>query len=408
MTLLLDLISSTPKLYGVPLSNFRALSDPAAIVWFVPSETVRYTYRLRPGAHAVAALLAEWHRSRWIWNQCVAAARDKRAWIGDKDLTAARARVGWLRDGSVVVQQQTIRTFKASKGRKKFKHEKRALPTLNYTLRGFAIRDGRLRLAGGLSIPVVWSRDLPAPPSSVRVYRDSLGHWYASFVVVRTIETLPTLSAALGVDWGVSTIATASEPEYDLPHPTYGKNSAGALAKYQKRMARRKPAPGKLGSRGYKHAKRQTAKLHKKVARQRQDTARKWVRRVVAEHQRIAVEDFKPKFLAKSTLARKSADAAIAATKNELVDYARRAGREVVLVPPAYTTMTCSNPSCFARAKQRLDLSQRTFACAECGYTADRDRNAARVILALAGFDQADVDAVRQRAVALGPLLVAS
>ncbi|MET7770773.1 hypothetical protein [Nocardia sp. NPDC005366] len=66
----------------------------------------------------------------------------------------------------------------------------------------------------------------------------------------------------------------------------------------------------------------------------------------------IAVEDFKPLFLAKSTLARKAADAAIGAAKRELIERARRAGRKVVLVRPAYMTMTCS--SCFVRAK-RLD-----------------------------------------------------
>ena len=31
-------------------------------------ETVRYTYRLRPGAQAVDALTAEWHRCRYLWN----------------------------------------------------------------------------------------------------------------------------------------------------------------------------------------------------------------------------------------------------------------------------------------------------------------------------------------------------
>ena len=38
---------------------------------------------------------------------------------------------------------------------------------------------------------------------------------------------------------------------------------------------------------------------------------------------------------------------------------------EVVLVPPAYTTMTCSG--CGARAKSRLLLSQRVFVCESCG-----------------------------------------
>ena len=39
-------------------------------VW-VSAETVRYTYRLRPGAVAERALLQEWGRCRWLWNEAV-------------------------------------------------------------------------------------------------------------------------------------------------------------------------------------------------------------------------------------------------------------------------------------------------------------------------------------------------
>lgn len=108
----------------------------------------------------------------------------------------------------------------------------------------------------------------------------------------------------------------------------------------------------------------------------------------------MAVEDFKPRFLAKSRMARKSADGAIGATKATLIEYAERAGRKVVLVPPAYTTMTCSG--CGARAKTRLLLSERVFECESCGMVRDRDRNAASVILARAGLNPAGVEAVRQ------------
>ena len=70
------------------------------------------------------------------------------------------------------------------------KSRRRTPPSLEYTKRGFSIRDGRLVLPKGVSIPVVWSRELPSEPTSVRVYRDSLGHWYASFVVRREREEL--------------------------------------------------------------------------------------------------------------------------------------------------------------------------------------------------------------------------
>ncbi len=297
----------------------------------------------------------------------------------------------------MVPQQQMLRDFRAKrakgKGRRKFKSGKRCLPSLNYTRRGFTIKDGRFCLAGGLSIPVVWSRELPSDPSSVRVYRDSIGHWYASFVVRRDDAALPVCEGAIGIDWGVRAVATTTDPEYDLAHSEYGKRASTELARRQRTMARRKPARGERASKGYLEAKRAAAKVSKKVARQRQDRARKWATKVIANHGALAVEDFKPRFLAKSRMARKSADGAIGATKAVLIEYAQRAGRKVVLVPPAYTTMTCSG--CGARAKSRLLLSERIFVCESCAMIQDRDRNAARVILDRAGLNPAGAEAVR-------------
>jgi putative transposase len=108
----------------------------------------------------------------------------------------------------------------------------------------------------------------------------------------------------------------------------------------------------------------------------------------------IAVEDFKPAFLARSTMARKSADAAIGAAKRTLTERGMRAGRKVVLVPPAYTTMTCAE--CGTRAKERLTLAERTFVCTACGCITGRDANAARVILAQGERILAGADDVRQ------------
>src|SRR5690606_2204040 len=140
---------------------------------------------------------------------------------------------------------------------------------------------------------------------------DSLGHWYASFVVQREKVALAPTGKAVGIDWGVKRIATTTSPVYDLHHAERARKAAARLAKYQRRMVRRKPQSSQKASRGYRQARQQVAKVHKKVARQRQDAARKWARKVVAAFDRIAVEDFKPKFMARSSMARKAADAAI-------------------------------------------------------------------------------------------------
>jgi len=342
-------------------------------------------------------LLAEWNRCRWVWNRAVERLNETGEWVRDNTLTEWRGEHDWLCEGSVVAQQQMLRNFRAKRakrgGRRKFKSAKRSLPSLNYTKRGFALKDGRLRLAGGLCIPVVWSRQLPGEPSSVRVYRDSIGHWYASFVVQRDARALPACDQSIGIDWGVRAVAITTDAEYDLPRPEHGRRAAKELARRQRTMARRKPPAGQRASKGYLRAKRVAAKLCKKLARQRQDTARKWATKVVANHGVLAIEDFKPKFLAKSRMARKSADGAIGTTIATLIEYAQRAGRKVVLVSPAYTTMTCSG--CGARAKSHLLLSQRVFVCESCGAIRDRDRNAARVILDRAGLNPAGVEAVR-------------
>ncbi|MDW5326304.1 transposase [Plantactinospora sp. KLBMP9567] len=197
----------------------------------------------------------------------------------------------------------------------------------------------------------------------------------------------------MGVGWGVATTATTTDAAYDLPHLGHRKRCAAELAKLQRRMARRRRSKGAPPSNGYLRAKPQAAKIAKKAARQNTHHARVWTKKIIDNHATIAAEDFKPTFLSRSRMARKGADAAIGAAKRELVERGMRAGRKVVLVPPAHTTMTCSQ--CGTRAKHRLGPGVRVFRCDTCGYTACRDRNAARTILATAERDRAGADDVR-------------
>lgn len=403
--------------------------------------TVRYTYRLRPGKGAARALEAEWDACRWVWNALVATSNDERMWneiaraygagpdqvptFGaadqDKRLTSWRSQHPWLAEGSSVAQQQTVRDFAAArakalldrknqvKGRRRglprFKAKDRVLPSMNFTRRGFTLKtvtghDGRDRvrlcLPGGVVVPVVWSRELPSDPSSVRVSRDSLGHWYASFVVQAETEHLPPTPQAdpIGVDWGVSRVAVTTDPAYDLPYAGHRKNAQPRLNRYQRMMARRRPKPGRPASKGYRQAKTQAARAHRKVADQRADTARKWAKNVVRDHDRIAVEDFRPAFMSRNrSLSAKAADGATGLAKKTLIEMAAKHGRDLRLVNPAHTSMDCS--SCGARATHRLPLSERTYTCTACGLVKDRDFNSAAVMVARAGFDPACVDGIR-------------
>lgn len=91
----------------------------------------------------------------------------------DRMLTEAGKSTAWLREGSSVPQQQVIRDFGKSKakaqrdirerlpmhrraGMPKCKKKREALPSLNYTRRGFRLSDGKLHLVGGVVLTVVW------------------------------------------------------------------------------------------------------------------------------------------------------------------------------------------------------------------------------------------------------------
>ncbi|MFJ7155823.1 zinc ribbon domain-containing protein [Streptomyces sp. NPDC101118] len=137
-------------------------------------------------------------------------------------------------------------------GMPRIKRKRDALPTLNCTTGGFRLRDGRLHLAGGIILTVVWSRGLPSAPSSVRVYRDSLGHWHCSFVVATEAEPLPPTGRAIGIDWGVRETATTTSGTHDLPHAEHGKTAAQKPARHQRQMARRRTPKTRPDTKGYR------------------------------------------------------------------------------------------------------------------------------------------------------------
>ncbi|MEV0988608.1 transposase [Streptomyces sp. NPDC049949] len=315
---------------------------------------VRYTYRLRVSSTGLSRLGAEWARCRWVWNECVAVSR-KLNGLNRPD--GQKAACGPAELDKMLTQARQS-----------------------------------MALAGGLVLTVVWSRDLPSAPTSVRVYRDSLGHWYASFVVEAATEPLPATGAVIGIDRGVRETATTTSDEHDLPHAEHGRTAASKLARYHRMTARRRTPKYKPDSAGYKRAGRAAAKVSKKIVRQRQDTARKWAKSIVRDFDHVAVEDFRPRFLAQSTMARKAADAAIAAAKTALIEMARKHGRAVHLVHPAHTAMDCAQ--CGARAKHRIPLSERTYTCTACGTVSPRDKNSARVMLVRAGLNPAGADLV--------------
>ena len=66
----------------------------------------------------------------------------------------------------------------------------------------------------------MWSRELPAIPSSVTVIKDSADRYFLSFVVEVLPEVLPKTDNSVGIDLGIKTFATLSNgKKIDAPKP---------------------------------------------------------------------------------------------------------------------------------------------------------------------------------------------
>ena len=83
----------------------------------------------------------------------------------------------------------------------------------------------------------------------------------------------------------------------------------------------------------------------------------------------------KGKGRSKSALNRSIADASWGRFRAVLEWQATKAGKQVVPLVAKDTTQICS--CCGAKAKPRIELSDRVFRCAACGLVLGRDRNSA-------------------------------
>ncbi len=137
----------------------------------------------------------------------------------------------------------------------------------------------------------------------------------------------------------------------------------------QRRVSRRK-----LGSANRRKAVLALQSWHEHISNSRRDYLNKLANNIIANYDRIALEDLQINGMVQNHhLSKSILDAGWGYLKQRLIDKAAEAGRLVVLVNPAYTSKACcSCGTVFAD----LSLADRWLDCA-CGLSMDRDVNAA-------------------------------
>jgi putative transposase len=267
------------------------------------------------------------------------------------------------------------RYFKKKARRPRFKkkgqHDSFYISNDKFEIDGFIIRlpvIGHIRLTEELR--------LSGKIMSATVSRDA-DRWFVSIQVEVKDEIKPRTShGIIGVDLGVKTaIVTSDGQEFEAPKPL--KSKLCKLKRLQRQQARKVK-----GSANRKKSQLKVAKCHRKVRRIRLDWIHKITTKLCRENQTICIEDLNVNGMLKNRcLARAISDIGFGEIRRQLEYKTKLYGSRLVVIDRwEPTSKTCSNCGC---KKDVLALSERMFTCDHCGFSLDRDLNAAKNILAV-------------------------
>jgi putative transposase len=186
------------------------------------------------------------------------------------------------------------------------------------------------------------------------------------------------------VDLGVKSLVVLSTGEV-IPNPKHLEVAQRELRRLQRQAARRVGPDRRTGQRPssrWRTTQARIARLHTAVANSRRDGLHKLTTGLAESYGTIVVEDLHVAgMLRNRRLARHLAGVGMGELRRQLDYKTRWRGGRLVVADRWYpSSKTCSG--CGA-VKTKLRLSERTFRCDHCGYTADRDHNAARNLAGL-------------------------
>src|SRR5260221_754984 len=237
---------------------------------------------------------------------------------------------------------------------------------------GARLDNGFLVLSKIGRLAVRWSRPLEGTPKTVTIRREADG-WYVCFSCADVpTQPLPVTGRATGIDVGLKSFATLADGS-QIANPRIFRVAELNLRRAQRRVSRRKE-----GSTRRRGAVVLPSKAYQTVKRQRTDFHHKTAFALLREYDTIYLEDLRVANMVRNHhLAKSISDAGWSAFRTILEAKAACAGRQVVAVPPAYTSQACSG--CGVMVTK--DLSVRWHTCPDCGTSLHRDHNAAKNIL---------------------------
>ena len=218
---------------------------------------------------------------------------------------------------------------------------------------------------------------------SVTVSQDSVGNYFASVLFEYEQEDIPSVSKsstnAIGLDYKSDGLYMDSNGNKAGVHKYY-RESHKKLAKQQRRLSRKAGSKkNETKSSNYFKQMRKVNRIYRKIANQRLDSLHKKSTEIANQYDIVCVEDLDMKAIGNKGFGNGKAtfDNSYGIFLNMLEYKLKERGKYFVKVDKWYPSSQICH--CCGSVK-KLDLKDRVYTC-DCGYTGDRDHNAAINIL---------------------------
>jgi putative transposase len=230
-----------------------------------------------------------------------------------------------------------------------------------------------------------------AKPNDVTIVRKN-GEWFAS--VTLRVSDASCARARIGddhrgVDFGITAWATFDNGE-TIVNPRFVRNELPRMADLLQQQARKK-----RGSIHYKRLGWQVAKLHERIGNLRREFLHQTTSRMVASCAVLATEELRTRNMSRSAkgtqdkpgrmvkqkagLNREILSAGLSMAHNMLAYKAVEAGTRLHVSNTRHLKPSQRCAACWEIVPKTL--AQRVHVCPHCGHTAQRDQNAASVVL---------------------------
>jgi len=304
------------------------------------------------------------------------------------DLTMLKQQLPWLREVDKFALQNALRDLdrayqnffreikKVNKNqgfpRFKSKHNRQQSYRTSFTANNIEVKNGRIKLPKLGWVKIAQSKDVQGRILNCTITRTCSNRYFVS-VCCTDVDITPyeQTGCVIGLDLGIKEFATTSDGDV-IEKPKYLAKLEQRLKQEQRKLSRKQK-----GSKNRNKQRIKVARLHEKIANQRNDFLQKLSTKLIRENQIICLEDLSAKNMMQNhNLAKSISDVSWGEFVRMLQYKALWHNRMIQKADRFYaSSQICS--VCGYKNTETKDLSIRQWECPECHIKHDRDINAA-------------------------------